>query len=56
VTDGQWAQFLFFRTNPKGRHSERWLHIHGCQRWFNAVRDTVTDRFEQTYKVREQPK
>ena len=46
LTDAQWAEFLFFRTNPKGRHAERWLHIHGCQRWFNAVRDTVTDRFE----------
>ena len=47
LTDAQWAEFLFFRTNPKGRHAERWLHIHGCQRWFNAVRDTVTDRFEK---------
>ena len=25
------------------------------QRWFNAVRDTVTDRFENTYKVGEKP-
>ncbi len=48
TTDEQWAGFLFFRSNPKGRHAERWLHIHGCQRWFNAVRDTVSDRFEQT--------
>ena len=48
LTDEQWADFLFFRNNPKGRHAERWLHIHGCQRWFNAVRDTVTDRFEKT--------
>ncbi len=47
LSDTQWAEFLFFRTNPKGRHAERWLHIHGCQRWFNAVRDTVTDRFEK---------
>jgi sarcosine oxidase, subunit delta len=47
ASDGQWAAFLFFRTNTKGRHAERWLHIHGCQRWFNAVRDTVTDRFEK---------
>ena len=47
ASDEQWAAFLFFRSNPKGRHAERWLHIHGCQRWFNAVRDTVTDRFEK---------
>ena len=24
---------------------ERWRHIHGCGRFFNAVRDTVTDKF-----------
>ena len=55
VTDEQLVEFLFFRTNPKGRHAERWLHAHGCQRWFNAVRDTVTDRFQKTYKVGEKP-
>ena len=55
VTDEQWAGFLFFRNNPKGLHAERWLHIHGCQRWFNAVRDTVSDRFEKTYEVGEKP-
>src|SRR5207245_2795974 len=31
----------------KAPHAERWLHAHGCQRWFNAVRDTVTDRFKE---------
>ncbi len=30
--------------NPKGLHAERWRHIHGCGRYFNAVRHTVTDR------------
>jgi sarcosine oxidase, subunit delta len=55
VTDEEWARFLFFRNNPKGRHLERWLHVHGCQRWFNARRDTVSDRFDKTYKVGERP-
>ena len=32
------------RSNPKGRHTERWRHIHGCGRFFNCVRDTVSDR------------
>ena len=32
------------RTNPKGVHAERWRHVHGCGRWFNALRDTVSDR------------
>ena len=50
LDDAQWAEFLFFRTNPKGLHAERWLHAHGCQRWFNALRDTVSDRILATYR------
>jgi sarcosine oxidase subunit delta len=50
LDDAQWAAFLFYRTNPKGVHAERWLHAHGCQRWFNALRDTVSDRFVATYR------
>jgi sarcosine oxidase subunit delta len=34
-------------------HAERWLHVHGCGRWFNAVRNTVSDSFEQTYRMGE---
>ena len=40
-------------SNPKGLHAERWRHIHGCARFFNAVRDTRTDMFVTTYKVGE---
>jgi sarcosine oxidase subunit delta len=49
LSDAEWADFLFFRANPKGIHAERWLHAHGCRRWFNALRDTVSDRILQTY-------
>jgi len=55
VSDADWAEFLYFRTNPKGRHAERWRHVHGCGRFFNAVRDTVTDRFVGTYRVGDAP-
>jgi sarcosine oxidase subunit delta len=48
-----WARFLFTRTNRKGVHAERWHHSHGCQRWFNALRDTVSDRFIATYRMGE---
>ena len=41
------------RTNPKGVHVERWRHIHGCGRFFNAVRHTVSDRILTTYKAGE---
>ena len=51
IDDAAWAGFLFYRTNPKGVHAERWLHAHGCQRWFNALRDTVSDRILATYAM-----
>jgi sarcosine oxidase subunit delta len=49
VDDQVWAEFLFYRSNPQGVHAERWWHLHGCGRWFNALRDTVSDRFITTY-------
>jgi len=51
LTDEQWGDYVFFRTNPKGMHVERWVHTHGCRRWFNAMRNTVTEEFIATYKV-----
>lgn len=53
LSDEEWADFLYNRTNPKGLHAERWRHVHGCGRFFNAVRDTVSDFFVVTYKAGE---
>jgi sarcosine oxidase subunit delta len=50
VDDARWADFLHARSNPKGRHAERWLHLYGCGRFFNCVRDTVSDRISATYR------
>jgi sarcosine oxidase subunit delta len=50
LDDEAWVDYLYNRSNPKGRHYERWRHIHGCARFFNAVRDTVSDRITVTYK------
>jgi len=51
MDDEAWAEFLYYRTNPKGLHAERWLHDHGCGRWFNAMRDTISDKFAATYEM-----
>jgi sarcosine oxidase, subunit delta len=53
LSDAEWADFLYSRANPKGPHAERWRHIHGCGRFFNAVRDTVSDKFLITYPAGE---
>ena len=34
----------------KALHAERWRHMHGCGRFFNALRDTVSDRILATYR------
>jgi sarcosine oxidase subunit delta len=51
ASDESWEQYLFIRSNPKGWHRERWRHVHGCGRFFNVVRDTVTDRIEASYEM-----
>jgi sarcosine oxidase, subunit delta len=54
TSEQDWANFLYFRKNPKGLFAERWRHTRGCGRFFNAIRDTRTDQFIKTYKVGEQ--
>ena len=49
LSDAQWADYLFMRSNPKGVHYERWCHTHGCRRWFNLRRDTVTHVITAVY-------
>ena len=53
ISDEAFETFFFIRGNPKGLVWERWRHVHGCARFFNAVRDTVTDRFVTTYRAGE---
>ncbi|MGF0539223.1 sarcosine oxidase subunit delta [Agrobacterium sp. ES01] len=53
ITDAEFADYFFMRENPKGLIFERWRHIHGCGRFFNAARDTVSDKIYMTYKAGE---
>ncbi|MDE1992867.1 MAG: sarcosine oxidase subunit delta [Rhizobiaceae bacterium] len=53
ISDEDFEEYFFLRDNPKGLIFERWRHIHGCGRFFNAARDTVSDRFYRTYKAGE---
>jgi sarcosine oxidase, subunit delta len=53
ATDAQWADYLYARTNTRGVHAERWRHTRGCGRFFNALRDTMTDQFVATYRIGE---
>jgi len=51
TSDEDWAQYVFFRDNPRGPFAERWMHTAGCRRWFNAVRDTATHQLLAVYQL-----
>jgi sarcosine oxidase subunit delta len=53
LSDEAWRNYLYIRSNRRGLHFERWRHVHGCARFFNAVRETVEDRFLLTYRAGE---
>jgi heterotetrameric sarcosine oxidase delta subunit len=55
ISDAEWADYMFNRSNTKGVFYERWVHNHGCRRWFNVARDTVSDRILAVYRMGEQP-
>ena len=55
LDDEAWAEYLFMRKNPKGVRFERWWHSHGCRRWFNVARHTVSDEILAVYRMGEAP-
>lgn len=55
LSDAQWAEFLFYRDNPRGPFAERWQHGVGCRKWFNAIRDTSSYEFLAVYPMGTQP-
>lgn len=48
TTPGEWRDYLFFRTNPRGWTVEHWFHRAGCRRFFVAERHTVTNEVRAT--------
>lgn len=50
LDDAAWGEFLFVRDNPKGWFAERWVHVHGCRRWCNVLRHTVTNEIAASYR------
>ena len=55
TSDAQWANYLFYRDNLKGRHLERWLHAYGCRQWFLLERDTATHEILSSKRLGSSP-
>ena len=51
MSDAEWSDYVFLRTNPKGVFAERWNHASGCRRWFNVLRNTATDEILRVYRI-----
>ena len=51
MSDEDWSQYMFIRQNARGEHAERWWHNAGCNMFFNAIRNTVTDKFVMSYEM-----
>ncbi len=52
----EWSEYLFSRHNPKGVFLERWVHTSGCRKWFNLVRNTITNEIYEIYQIGCHPK
>lgn len=55
MTDAEWADFVFLRSNEKGVISERWNHAAGCGKWFNMMRNSATDKILGVYEMGQRP-
>ena len=55
LSDAEWADYVFMQSNVKGVFLERWCHSHGCRRWFNLARDTVTYEILGAYEMGKKP-
>lgn len=55
VSEEAQRDYLYTRKNPRGVHYEMWRCTYGCGKWFNAMRDTVSQRFLATYLMGEEP-
>lgn len=51
LSDEEWAQYLFYRDNPRGAFLEQWSHSGGCRRWFVIRRDTRTYQILETAPI-----
>ncbi len=47
LTDEEWADYVFYRTNHKGDHWEQWVHTSGCRKYFLVKRSTISHEVKE---------
>jgi sarcosine oxidase, subunit delta len=53
VSDLQWTEYLFMRSNLKGLLAEQWCCALGCGQWFKVRRDSVTHEIHEVLRFDE---
>ena len=53
LSDEEWTDYLYMRTNPMGVHYEQWCCAAGCGQWFKVARHTVTHEVTEVLKYDE---
>ena len=48
LSDKEWANYVFYRSNHKGDHWEQWVHTHGCRKYFLVERSTISHQVLRT--------
>ena len=54
VSNKEWDEFVYFRSNTRGKHLELWHHVAGCRQWFKVLRNTLTHEIYKTSKMNEE--
>ena len=54
VSNKEWDDFIYYRNNPSGKHSELWHHVAECRQWFKVSRNMITHEIFKTAKINEE--
>lgn len=53
LSDEEWGDYVFMRSNHKGWIWEQWEHTSGCRKLFVVKRNNVTNEVEGSYTFAE---
>ena len=53
VSDAEWTDYLYNRSNPKGLLREQWCCSSGCGQWFKVERHSVSHDVTQVLRFNE---
>ena len=51
LSDEQWGDYVFMRSNHKGWIWEQWEHVSGCRKFFVVKRHNVTNEVQGSYTL-----